>query len=270
MKSTPSLPDPADPESEKEPIVKILCEKSAVSTLSDAKSRTAESRSTVSDDHLAYLFYEAANTWNIPAYKELQAHADGGHLLAKGFLMRMWAFGSGLVPKVDTAKATELSKDVYPFLESSLVTCLDDAKKYVEYLLSSCYVKGLGVAKDDKQAFEYAHRSAIRNYSPAQNFVGYCYEKGVGIDVNVVEGLRYYTLSAEQNHTAAQFNLGLYYKNAVGEAKDEAKAFAWFMRSAVQNNIDSMYFVGIFYQEGLGIPQSEGKFPSLFLFIYSE
>lgn len=259
--SISSMTDPADPELEKVAVVSDSSKSSAVLASSVAKP-CSEPGTVVSDDHLAYLFYEAANTWNISAYKELQAHADAGHLLAKGFLMRMWAFGSGLVPKVDIAKATELSKDVYSYLESYLDTCVYDSKKYIEYLLSSCYVKGLGVVKDDKMAFEYALRSAIRHYSPAQNFVGYCYEKGVGVDVNVAEGLKYYTLSAEQSHTAAQFNLGLYYKNAIGDAKDEAKAFEWFMRSAVQNNIDSMYFVGIFYQEGLGIPQSEGHFLS--------
>lgn len=231
------------------------------------------SKSPVSSEQLSLYFYEASNTWAKHSFDRLKECADEGLLLAKGFLMRMYAFGSGLA-KQDTAMSIALAESIVPilkgesayrrYLQSMRETFPDLIKesdvqelRFIDYLLSSCYHKGLGVECSESFSFSYALHSAALCYAPAQNYIGYCYEKGVGTDIDFGEALKHYHLAAEQQHAAAQYNLGLYYKNKKSAAWDEKKAFSYFLQSATQNNIDSQYFVGIFYQEGLGVEKSD-------------
>eukprot|EP01042_Synura_sphagnicola_P017618 gene17618-22270_t len=73
------------------------------------------SKSPVSSETLSQLFYEASNTWNRDSYEQLKAYAEQGLLLAQGFLMRMYSFGSGLA-KNDAAEAAAIAKVVVPIL----------------------------------------------------------------------------------------------------------------------------------------------------------
>lgn len=232
--------------------------------LSISRGLIPVSRSPIPSKHLSRFFYEASNTWNKSSFAELITCSNQGLVIAKGFLMRMYAFGSGLAD-ISRAEADKLAKEVVDILllESSERRAKSDPSDpdlmYVDYLLSSCCHKGLGMTRSERLSYEYALSSAKWHYAPAQNYLGYCHEKGVGTDVNIVEALRYYTLAAEQNHAAAQYNLGLYYKNSKSPMKDEKKAFSFFQKSAVQNNIDSQYFLGIFYQDGLGVEKSDSE-----------
>jgi len=66
-----------------------------------------------------------------------------------------------------------------------------------EELIGVMYAMGLGVEKDDRRAFEWYLRSAMKGHPGAQSGVGWYYEVGRGLpSVDLVRAYMWYTLSA--------------------------------------------------------------------------
>lgn len=66
-----------------------------------------------------------------------------------------------------------------------------------EELIGVMYAMGLGVEKDDRRAFEWYLRSAMKGHPGAQSGVGWYYEVGRGLpSIDLVRAYMWYTLSA--------------------------------------------------------------------------
>ena len=66
-----------------------------------------------------------------------------------------------------------------------------------EELIGIMYAMGLGVTQDDRRAFEWYLRSAMKGHAGAQSGVGWYYEVGRGLpSVDLVRAYMWYTLSA--------------------------------------------------------------------------
>ena len=66
-----------------------------------------------------------------------------------------------------------------------------------EELIGVMYAMGLGVSKDDRRAFEWYLRSAMKGHPGAQSGVGWYYEVGRGLpSIDLVRAYMWYTLSA--------------------------------------------------------------------------
>jgi len=66
-----------------------------------------------------------------------------------------------------------------------------------EELIGVMYAMGLGVERDDRRAFEWYLRSAMKGHPGAQSGVGWYYEVGRGVpSVDLVRAYLWYTLSA--------------------------------------------------------------------------
>ena len=66
-----------------------------------------------------------------------------------------------------------------------------------EELIGIMYAMGLGVTQDDRRAFEWYLRSAMKGHAGAQSGVGWYYEVGRGLPSNdLVRAYMWYTLSA--------------------------------------------------------------------------
>ena len=66
-----------------------------------------------------------------------------------------------------------------------------------EELIGIMYAMGLGVQRDDRRAFEWYLRSAMKGHPGAQSGVGWYYEVGRGLpQVDLVRAYMWYTLSA--------------------------------------------------------------------------
>ena len=66
-----------------------------------------------------------------------------------------------------------------------------------EELIGVLYALGLGVAEDDRRAFEWYMRSAMKGHPGAQSGVGWYYETGQGLtEPDLVRAYMWYTLSA--------------------------------------------------------------------------
>lgn len=66
-----------------------------------------------------------------------------------------------------------------------------------EELIGVMYALGLGVARDDRRAFEWYLRAALKGHAGAQSGVGWYYEVGRGLPApDLVRAYMWYALSA--------------------------------------------------------------------------
>jgi TPR repeat protein len=101
--------------------------------------------------------------------------------------------------------------------------------------------------------------SALGGNSIAQNHLAYYYKNGMGINKDEKEAFKWYLKSAERGNLNAQNNLGVCYRCGIGVNKDEKKAFEWYLKSAEGGNRDAQKELGNCYYFGKGIDKDYGK-----------
>ncbi len=69
--------------------------------------------------------------------------------------------------------------------------------------LAACYLLGVGVLKDDSEAFKWYHEAAMLGDSTCQFAVGRCYYFGTGVPKDLVEAYAYFNLAAITSDHAA-------------------------------------------------------------------
>ncbi len=124
-----------------------------------------------------------------------------------------------------------------------------------QFYLGDMYTRGLGVAKDDAQAFHWYRKAAEQGVALAQHFLGVLYINGQGIAKDDAEAARWYRQSAEQGFARAQYDLALMYETGRGVQKDKVEALRW-LRKAAENGFDSAQMtLGRSYETGNGVKQ---------------
>lgn len=102
--------------------------------------------------------------------------------------------------------------------------------------LSDIYsVGGLGVVKDDKEAFKWLKIAADAGDAGSQNNVGNAYALGKGTAQDHEKAFQYYERSAQQGNANAQYNLGRCYRNGLGVTQSISKMLEWYTKAAAQN-----------------------------------
>ena len=130
---------------------------------------------------------------------------------------------------------------------------IPDFTRSCTYLLGWCYLNGVGVVKEKKEAVLLLTRSAQQGHSGAQYNLGECYYTGDGVVKDLHEAARLLTLSAQQGHSGAQFHLGACYLNGDGVVKDLREAVRLFTLAAQQGHSGAQYNLGVCYRFGDGV-----------------
>ncbi|MEM5583970.1 tetratricopeptide repeat protein [Roseibium sp. AS2] len=92
-----------------------------------------------------------------------------------------------------------------------------------EELIGVMYAMGLGVERDDRRAFEWYLRSAMKGHPGAQSGVGWYYEVGRGLPApDLVRAYMWYTLSAIGGDPDAAISLEEVVKKMTGEEIEKA------------------------------------------------
>ena len=97
------------------------------------------------------------------------------------------------------------------------------------------------------EAAKWYRKAAEQNYAQAQRNFGSCYLFGVGVAKDEAEAVKWYRKAAEQNDATAQRDLGLCYYKGQGVEKDEVEAVKWYRKAAEQNNADAQFYLGVCY-----------------------
>ena len=95
------------------------------------------------------------------------------------------------------------------------------------------YRDGKGVAKDDAEAMQWAHRAADAGNADAMDFVGVAFLRGSAITGNPAIAFGYFKAGAEKS-AAAAFNLGQCYFGAQGTEQDIPKALEYWKIAAAR------------------------------------
>jgi TPR repeat protein len=100
-----------------------------------------------------------------------------------------------------------------------------------QHRMAIMYQNGLGLVKDDKQAFYWMKKAAEQGYAMAQHGLGFMYMHGECVDKDEAEAVKWFTKAAEQGLAGSAMTLGLMYEQGQGVEKDTAKAQEWYKKS---------------------------------------
>ncbi|WP_372474147.1 hypothetical protein AB4865_02430 [Capnocytophaga sp. ARDL2] len=136
------------------------------------------------------------------------------------------------------------------------------SKSEIYYNLSKCYDKGNGVAKSEKEALEYAIKSAHLSNEDAfklllkkaqagnieaQLEVGTCYQYGLGVERSSAKAFNWVKKSAEQGDSDAQNRLASYYYEGIGVLKSIENVLYWAEKSVKQRNPMAQWNLARYY-----------------------
>jgi TPR repeat protein len=107
----------------------------------------------------------------------------------------------------------------------------------------ACYFRGLGVAKNEREAIQWYQKSADQGFAQAQYYLGSALFHGRGVDKDIRRGIELHLKAAEQGIKAAQYYLGTFYLNGEGVTKDVKEALKWFEKAAAQGDADALAYV---------------------------
>ena len=91
-----------------------------------------------------------------------------------------------------------------------------------------CTPNSHGVAKNNKEAFKWAKKSALQGHAKAQLIIGVMYRKGQGVAKNYQEALKWFKKAAIRGDANAQVLVGSMYYFGEGVARNYIKSYKWY------------------------------------------
>lgn len=99
--------------------------------------------------------------------------------------------------------------------------------------------------------------AAKEGHSESQFNVALMYERGIGVAKDEKEALVWYDKAASQGSAAAQFNLGVLYENGRGTNVDFAKANELYRKASVQGDALAIGNLAMLYLRGQGVRENK-------------
>ncbi len=130
--------------------------------------------------------------------------------------------------------------------------------------LGVCYYEGKGVVKNDAQAFVLFSEAKKKGVVNAFNHLGVCYYYGHGVTKDCYKAIRLFNQAKDKGVAEAHNSLGICYKegqdkDGKGVPQDFAKAFKYFKTAAELGVVDAQFNLGFAYKTGKGCDQDESK-----------
>jgi Sel1 repeat len=89
----------------------------------------------------------------------------------------------------------------------------------------------------------------------AQHNLGAMYARGLGVPKDDANAFRWYRKAAEQGLAPAQLNLAVMYAQGQGVPRDDAKATEWMCKASMQGYEPAQYILGMMYEQGMSVHQ---------------
>jgi len=131
----------------------------------------------------------------------------------------------------------------------------EQGHSWAQYNLGLAYNNGMGVLRNDKEAFKWYKKAADQGLVDAQYNVGAIYFEGQSVHKDYKEAFKWWRLAANQGYGMAQVNLGNMYHSGNGVQKDYKEAFKWSKKAADQGLSQAQYNLGLLYSNGQGVTQ---------------
>jgi TPR repeat protein len=100
-----------------------------------------------------------------------------------------------------------------------------------QYNLGVCLRRGLGVARDDREAERHYTAAAERGHRSAQLALGALKAQAASTDPEWAEAVRWYRLAADGGHPAAMMGLARFHESGRGVARDPGAALSLYRQA---------------------------------------
>ena len=218
---------------------------------------------------------------HIPSGGALALHSGRSSIVARG---RRDAANSS--SNADYQKAVAAyNEGRFPEAAARFSRAAEQGHAESQYILSTMYDAGKGVAQDETQAarwellaaeqghlyaqanlsfrcasagdsagaFAWCQRAADGELAWAQYNLGLMYQKGEGVERSDAEAAHWYRLAAAQDFADAQQRLADLYYLGQGIQQSYMQAALWYRRAAEHGNARAQFQLGHLYDVGLGI-----------------
>lgn len=117
------------------------------------------------------------------------------------------------------------------------------------------FEKGLAAYETGNLPLAYKEflESAEKGDALSQYNVAMMFEQGIGVGKDEKQAFAWYIKSSTAGNAAAQFNLGVLYENGRGTSVNFAKANEWYRKAAVQGDAMAVGNLGMLYIRGDGV-----------------
>ncbi|KAJ6255252.1 sel1-repeat-containing protein ybeq [Anaeramoeba flamelloides] len=134
------------------------------------------------------------------------------------------------------------------FLEFKILAQNGDPEN--RYRLAGMYLKGIGVAKKPKKAFDiYFDLVNTVKHPLSYEKLGWCYYKGIGVNANFKLAVKNFKISSQKNHDS-QFHLANCFRKGFGVEKSLQKFFEWISVATQHENVKAQITIGNLYRKG--------------------
>lgn len=198
---------------------------------------------------LHLMYSENADEADFPrAFELFKDSADKGYIKSFFWLARCYDFGKGCEMNDGYAvhwykKAVEYDNDPYAMAD-----------------LGEMYLFGYGITKDERKAFELFKKSAAKEVSNGQFWLGWCSINGAGCEVNENRAYQNFHLAVKNDYGAtAKLWLGRCYENGWGTNQNPEKAYQFYKEAANEGNWTAIFNLGGCLLYGFGIQQDKER-----------
>ncbi|MCK5843391.1 MAG: sel1 repeat family protein, partial [Victivallales bacterium] len=133
-------------------------------------------------------------------------------------------------------------------------------------LLSDCFSKGVGSAKNEPESVKWLKKAAANGSVEATGKLAYRYENGNGVERDLEKAFRFYKMAAVGGLPMAQAKLGDYFAFGQGGVKRNIpEAKKWYARAALSHNPKALFYLGTFAMQGIGEKKDVEKAAKLFI-----
>jgi len=123
--------------------------------------------------------------------------------------------------------------------------------------IGRCYLRGTGVAKDDKIAYKWLKTAADQGDDEASYLYGVCLVSGRGVEKDPAKGVALVSAAERHGNMIAKMTMAIYYMNGDGVPKDEALAFKRY-KELGDAKCELAYFrLAECYEKGKGVDKDE-------------
>ena len=134
-----------------------------------------------------------------------------------------------------------LSESDYQKAKAIWSDLVDQEEPLAKMWLGQIFLNGLGVEKDETQAFKLTSQAASSGLAIAQYELAVMFRRGEGAPKNNTEAARYFRLAAEGGGAVAQYNLGSMLITGNGLHQDIEEGIRWTHEAAKNSLPDAEY-----------------------------
>ncbi len=137
----------------------------------------------------------------------------------------------------------------------------EDCDARIYYYTAYCYRWGDGVKRNERKAFTYFRKGAMKGNAVCAHCVAQCYERGFGVQQSYAKALQWYKKHAKtMDGKNSMVAVGNYYHEGRGDTEQSyEEAVKWYRKASDRDYSGGHYKLGLCYRDGTGVQKDFNK-----------